>query len=277
MSARARRWRACLRACSAASAERYDRTVDGHQLITRFNNARYWWRASRDIATLGGRFRLAAYAVTTRPALALLGKELTVTLRSGQVVQLRPDSTDRRVFQQVLIWRQYDFDYPEPVRVIVDAGANIGLSSLWFANRFPDATVVTLELEQQNFARLTQNVAAEANVVPVHAALRPDNRPVAVVAGDGEWSFRAESGRDIAAVTVGELITRYGPIDILKLDIEGGERDLLAGSADWIANVRTLVGELHPDLEPDVADVFAAATAGFATRRSRRELEFVTR
>lgn len=198
-------------------------------------------------------------------------------LRAGHVVRLRPASTDRIVFQQVLIWEQYDFDYPEPVRLVVDAGANIGLASVWFARRFPDATVVALELEPENAALLARNVAALPNVVPLHAALRPDNRPVAAVGDDGEWAYVAQPGGTIQSVTPAELIAQHGPIDILKLDIEGGERDLLADSGDWIAQVRTIVAELHPRAAPDVADVFETATAGFGRRESRGELEFVTR
>jgi hypothetical protein len=49
-------------------------------------------------------------------------------------VYVRPGTTDIEVMQQVLLDYEYDFKLPGRPQVIVDAGANIGLASVYFAN-----------------------------------------------------------------------------------------------------------------------------------------------
>jgi FkbM family methyltransferase len=76
------------------------------------------------------------------------------------------------------------------------------------------------------------------------------------VAIDGEHgdnrSFRcvprAEAEGGIPAVTVGELLAGSGlnAIDILKMDIEGAEREIfLSGDQGWLASTRALLIEIH--------------------------------
>ena len=62
-------------------------------------------------------------------------------------VLVRPCTADVSTFKKIFVWRGYDLHYPFQPRVILDAGANIGLSSIWFARRFPDARVIAVEPE----------------------------------------------------------------------------------------------------------------------------------
>src|SRR3954470_9753237 len=95
-------------------------------------------------------------------------------------VSVRLGSADVEAYVQVFVDREYDFEYPAEPEVIIDAGAHIGLASAWFAQRFPDAMIVSLELERSNFELLRTNTAAYPNIRPVHAALWPTSGAVAV-------------------------------------------------------------------------------------------------
>src|ERR1700741_4382586 len=80
-------------------------------------------------------------------------------LREGKIalpgishqLKLRKGTSDLEVFREIFLFNTYDFPVPEP-RTIVDAGANIGLSAVYFANRFKDATIFAVEPESSNFA-----------------------------------------------------------------------------------------------------------------------------
>ena len=52
--------------------------------------------------------------------------------------------------------------HPEVIREIhqlyIDAGANIGLTSIYFANKFPNAKIVALEPEIDNYIILQKNI-----------------------------------------------------------------------------------------------------------------------
>ena len=64
---------------------------------------------------------------------------------------LRAGTSDVLVFIQIFVERELEFDMNEVPSSIVDAGANIGLASLYFAHRFPAAKIVALEVDQANF------------------------------------------------------------------------------------------------------------------------------
>ena len=65
----------------------------------------------------------------------------------GRVVYLRAGTADVSTFESVFIWRQYGFSYPENTDFVIDGGANIGISALWFWNRLPGATIIAIEPE----------------------------------------------------------------------------------------------------------------------------------
>src|SRR5690349_9066138 len=74
-------------------------------------------------------------------------------------VYLRDNYSDRAIFLQVFYEKQYEvFDAPLPSSErIIDAGANIGLASVFFANKFPQAQIIAIEPELENFALLQKN------------------------------------------------------------------------------------------------------------------------
>ena len=72
----------------------------------------------------------------------------------------RPDTSDRTVFWQVFIDRQYAAVVPRiPPRFVLDCGANVGYTTAYFLNRFPSARVVAVEPDPGNAALLRRNVA----------------------------------------------------------------------------------------------------------------------
>ena len=78
----------------------------------------------------------------------------------------------------------------------MDAGANIGLASILFANRFPQAKIFAIEPEHDNFNLLADNVCTYDNIVPLHAALWGENATIHLTdPGDGAWGFRDQACR----------------------------------------------------------------------------------
>src|SRR5665213_307274 len=78
-------------------------------------------------------------------------------------VQLRFGTSDAWVLKEVLLDGEYDFLPQISPKVIIDAGANIGLASIFFANKFPDAVIYALEPEVSNYAILEKNVSKYPN------------------------------------------------------------------------------------------------------------------
>jgi FkbM family methyltransferase len=200
--------------------------------------------------------------------------------RDGHLVTLRGGTTDSRVFRHVFVLRQLEFrDVVDPT-VIVDAGANVGITSIFFTKRFPRAKVIAIEPEPANFVMLERNVAGLGNVVAIQAALWWKREPLAIEdPGLGDWGFQVSPAMDgtVPVITMEDLIRTEGRIDVLKLDIEGAEFDLFAHSDEWIDSVDAIAIELHERFRPGVTELFTSKTKSFTTRASQGEVTFVAR
>ena len=186
-----------------------------------------------------------------------------ISLReTGDRVELRGGTTDIRCFLKIFVEREYSSPFQISPRFIVDAGANIGLSSLYFAATYPEATIFALEPETDNFLLLQRNCAHIDQIKPLHGALWSTPGSVSLTdALDGQpWTFSIERKdkpilESVEAFTIQQLLelAPEGHIDILKLDIEGSEKELFSKNTDWLGCVSVMAIELHDRYESDCA------------------------
>ena len=139
-------------------------------------------------------------------------------------------------------------------RTIVDLGANIGLASRFFAEIFPNATLVCVEPNPPNIAILRKNVANLGGRVRIIEGAVSDHAGEAHFAGSfecwrGHLNKNASSDYVVRCYTMDDILTLGGidRIDILKINIEGAEEQLFAEPATWICKVRMILVELHGD------------------------------
>jgi FkbM family methyltransferase len=198
-------------------------------------------------------------------------------------ITLRVPSTDVSTYGQVFLDKEYDFRAIERPRVIVDAGANIGLASIVFANRYPEAKIFAIEPERDNFSLLADNVRPYDNIVPLQAALWGENTTINMVdPGAGAWGFMTEpagEGHATPAITVDRLMRDHGidHVDVLKVDIEGAEKEVFADTAAWIDRVDSIIVELHERLKAGCNRSFYNATSGFSHEWLQGENVYVSR
>jgi FkbM family methyltransferase len=182
-------------------------------------------------------------------------------------VSLRASQSDAAAFRQVFAGREYDLsDVPViqsridaayqaildsgEVPIVVDAGANVGASAIWFSNRYPKAKVVAVEPDPGNFAVLADNVRGHPMIEPVQAAIGAERGFVTVDpmwAGWAARTTRAEQGVPIVTV---EDCSKGGKLFFAKIDIEGFEKDLFASNTEWIDEAFVVAVEPHDWLMP---------------------------
>src|ERR1043166_989968 len=75
----------------------------------------------------------------------------------------RGASSDVWNLQQVFLGRQYGFEMPEPGKIL-DLGAYVGYTAVYFANRYPSASIISVEPPGSNFDTLIANTAAYPNI-----------------------------------------------------------------------------------------------------------------
>ncbi len=177
-------------------------------------------------------------------------------------------------WEDLFVKRALAFVSPSPAPRILDCGANIGLASLFFRRLYPDARITAFEADPALFQILSANLAG-------NGAQDVETRHAAVWTSTGTLTFQCEgsdSGMISAlpgavagrATTVPSLRLRdvidQGPVDLLKLDIEGAEGAVLADCEPVLGRVKAIVMDLH-EFDPAVRQAPAVlallARAGF--------------
>jgi hypothetical protein len=80
---------------------------------------------------------------------------------------MRAATSDLWVFDQIFLYKEMETDFGKDVAFIIDAEANIGLTSAYFAHRFPNARILALEVDRQNFELLAANIRPYPNITPL--------------------------------------------------------------------------------------------------------------
>lgn len=194
--------------------------------------------------------------------------------RRGRVEFLaRTNGCDVRTINEIWIGELYDrFLDADALRdrqvVIVDIGANCGYFAVYAGRRFPEARIVCFEPEDENRELARSNLALNGVDAEVHAEavvaekadtvmlnLSDDPRLHTTVAFDLAGAHGIGAGRyagrtvSVSAIEVNEALaplTSTGPIDLLKIDVEGLDLDLVEALDDrTLASILCIAAEVE--------------------------------
>jgi FkbM family methyltransferase len=194
----------------------------------------------------------------------------------GRPLRLRTGTSDFAVFSQVFLHRQYALLPVSSPRFIIDAGANIGLTSLFFLLKYPTARVVAIEPDASNLAVARQNLRPFASrCTLVHGALWSHRTKLSIVPNSAHWDIQVRpadgpSERHVEGYTIQDIMKQFGirHIDILKMDIEGAEAEVFRHPVPSVMSAVTCcVAELHG---PECVNAFNAAISPYGFRYVRR-------
>ena len=198
----------------------------------------------------------------SRAVLSVLGSPLVTRLRPAParvrirlggrtfVVRLR-DRVELAVLNEIAIEDEYGVTDSLRPDTIVDLGAHVGLATLRLLAAHPAARVVAVEADPRLVERLRDNVGG-LGVTVVHAAIGAHDGPRRFYRSEGSsWSNSLTRGLAsqeeivVPSITLAELCKRQGiaSVDLLKVDIEGGEWELLADGIP--ETVGSIVAEVH--------------------------------
>jgi FkbM family methyltransferase len=189
--------------------------------------------------------------------------EATIKLRK------RP-SSDLNVFAQIYQYEEYKplvetfrghFSNGKKLN-IVDAGSNIGLTSVYLSKYFPDSNFITIEPDTSNFESVSYNLDANGiqNVVKVKGGLWSKITNLKIVndfRDQKDWSIRVEETNedgDLKAFSIQSLMKehKFDTIDILKIDIEGSEKEVFTGvgaDVSFLVKTKCIAIEIHDEFD----------------------------
>lgn len=167
-------------------------------------------------------------------------------------IELRTNTSDYNVFLQVFVRNGYAFDIDLVPEVIVDCGANIGLTSIYYSNKYPQAKVIAIEPEKSNYDMMVSNTRNYSNIKCLHKGVWKKSCMLEIIDESvSNWEFVVKESNNkngISAISILDLIKEYeiSQIDILKIDIEGSEKEVFEdNAASWLPFVKILIIELH--------------------------------
>jgi FkbM family methyltransferase len=146
----------------------------------------------------------------------------------------------------------YRIEFSNPCPVIIDCGANIGMSVVYFKKIAPQANIIAYEPDTVNFEFLQKNTVHLSNVKNVQAALwiNNDNLEFEDVSAQGSKISSGGIGSDkkikiVEGVRLKDVLEGQTDIDLLKVDIEGAEYEVIKDCRNSLTHVRNIFLEYH--------------------------------
>ena len=237
----------------------------------------YYFRKLFSQTTADDLFRKRFYRATGKETITILDdtkNELIFKINNNvnkglRVCVRKKSSSDIQVFSQVFAKKEYETlvktiletDKGADIRFIIDAGANIGFTSLYLQQFFPEAFFFIIEPDEKNMEQVKKNfglnnvVNAELHLAGAWSSdcwlqINKDTD------GGREWSYYvtvSDKPTDLKGISLSALLNKsdFPLIDILKIDIEGGEKELFKNKehiSPVLQKTRFLAMEIHDHL-----------------------------
>lgn len=210
------------------------------------------------------------------------------------VVEMRTDKFEVELFDQIFTRQSFSLArlrrmsqlnafYADSIQtgwtpLIIDLGANIGLSAVYFSLIWSEAKVLAIEPEANNYERLLVNTTLRPQIIPYQCAASCRHERVEIANPDTDpvgFQTRPSQNGDIETITIQDLLgqfplsDRYLPF-IIKIDIEGYEAVLFELNCEWIDQFPLLIAELH-----DWALPSQGLSRNFLKAMAERDRDFV--
>ncbi|MES2559169.1 MAG: FkbM family methyltransferase [Bacteroidota bacterium] len=153
-------------------------------------------------------------------------------------------------FKELFVDEIYKFETPSRNPIIIDCGANIGLSCIYFKHRFPEARITAFEADPEIVKVLNQNLRSNnAGDVEVRAkAVWVHNEGIHFKqdgSDGGSITTANEAGILVQTARLKDVLQEHPSIDFLKIDIEGAETEVLNDCKEELYRVQKLFVEYH--------------------------------
>ncbi|WP_019878762.1 FkbM family methyltransferase [Succinispira mobilis] len=183
-------------------------------------------------------------------------KDKLIKFDKNQPTFLVPDvASFLSTYEELFVKQIYKFKSVSEKPVIIDMGANIGLSILYFKTLYPEAIVEAYEADAKIFKYLEQNVRGFSNVFLLNNAVWDKNTKLYFDSEGADGGRITDEGThkkiEVVAVDAKKILDKYDRIDFLKIDIEGAERIVLPRINDLLYKVNTLFIEYHSEMDKE--------------------------
>lgn len=212
----------------------------------------------------------------------VVDKKLIVYDINRHKISLRLSSSDISVFHQIMIQKDYQplIDLALSMDInnlnVIDLGANIGLTSIFLYEALHPNRTIAIEPDRENYLLMLENCKGYNNFQGGNYAVWSDDITLSLSNDfrDGrQWSLRVSDKRDVSGVLVtgkrlASIIEEFEieKIDILKIDVEGAERELFLNDELFLSivkEVKLLAVEAHSESIDENVIIALLVRSGF--------------
>lgn len=153
------------------------------------------------------------------------------------------------MYKEIFEKEIYKFKSSSSSPLIIDCGANIGLSVIYFKQNYPTAKIIAFEPDQKAFLALKDNLAIFGfnDIEFYENAVWKDESSLNFLADGADGGHLVDgNNNDLIKVKTVKL-SQYlkQTVDFLKIDIEGAEKIVLEESREYLKNVANIFIEYH--------------------------------
>src|SRR5436190_8516480 len=183
-------------------------------------------------------------------------RELTTSTLMGKTVHMTDSFWYLHSLKEIFVEETYRFRATTPTPYILDCGANIGLSAIYFKRLYPRAKVVAFEPDPHIGGLLRSNLSTfgfSDVVIENKAIWREETVLKFAAAGSLGGKIEESNGSEkataktslISVPAVNLKLLLRDQVDFLKMDIEGAEVEVLESCSENLGNVQNLFVEYH--------------------------------
>jgi len=168
----------------------------------------------------------------------------------GTELDLVDSASFLSMYQEIFKKEIYRFEANNPRPRIIDGGANIGLTLIYFKQLYPDSCIIAFEPDRQVFNTLNKNMErfGFSGIELVNKALWNTETVLEFMAEGADAGRLVELDEEQRTYKVPTVSLRdylQQPVDFLKIDIEGAETEVLEDCQDLLCNVKRAFIEFH--------------------------------
>ena len=155
-----------------------------------------------------------------------------------------------KTYKEIFTAEIYQFKTTNPHPIILDCGANIGLSTLYFAMQYPNASIHAFEPDASIFYLLQKNIQDNhlSNVTLHNQAIWTQDTELSFSNKGSEASQIDATGQSptkVKATRFADFLKQFEKVDFVKMDIEGAEFEVVQDCADQLHKIQNFFLEYH--------------------------------
>lgn len=152
-------------------------------------------------------------------------------------------------FKEIFVEEYYKFSSRSQTPLIIDCGANIGTSCLYFKRLYPDSEIIAFEpnpkIAEILKINLRSNNLTDVEVIDKAIWINDEGVELGIEDADASSIYQKSNMVMVSSVRLKDFIEKYDHIDMIKMDIEGAETEVIKDCDGSFKNVKNIFIEYH--------------------------------